>query len=327
LILRTLAALVFVSVLPVRADLTAAAKYSQRRAESALIVWQNGRIVLNRQAREGAPANIFSITKSLAALGTLHAVGRGVLRLDERVSDTLTEWKADPHKRRITVRELLSQTSGLSPGYETLYARGVRDKSALVLKLPAVAAPGDRFAYGPSHYEALAALLARKVPPAETWLTIPFTGVHPAGLRRDRSGQPFFSAGARLSPRQLLDLGHFVRRNGWAFIFPVVPSPLIKEAATGSPANPMYGLGLWLNHQAIHSSAVERDVEEALAAGLGRAAWSRSCLSRHAPPDLVAMVGSRGQRVYIVPSRRQIIVRLGNSSGFRDPDFLRAFYR
>ncbi len=309
------------------AGLPDAARYSRRAGESALLVWQDGRVVFDRQANGGADANIFSITKSLAALGALHAVGRGVLRLDERVSDTLAAWKSDPRKRRITVRELLAQTSGLATGSEELYSRGVRDKNTLVLKLPAISPPGETFAYGPSHYEVLAALLAQKNPPAASWLNIPFTGVRPAGLRRDRAGQPYFSAGARLTARQLLGLGQLVRRKGWAAIFPVIPSRLIREAVTAPAANSMYGLGLWLNQNARKSSAVERDVEEAIGAGLGREAWARSCLSLFAPADLIAMAGSRGQRVYIIPSRKQIIVRLGNSPSFRDPEFLRAFYK
>ncbi len=309
------------------AGLPEAARYSQQRGERALLVWQEGRLIFHRQANAGAEANLFSITKSLAALSLLHAVGRGVLRLDDPVSDTVTAWKSDPRKRQITVRHLLAQTSGLSPGYEKLYARGVRDKDAIALGLPAVSSPGEVFAYGPSHYEVLAALLARKAPPAASWLNLPFTSVRPTNLRRDGDGRPYFSAGAHLNARQLLDLGHVVRRNGWAAIFPIIPSRLINEATTGSPANSMYGLGFWLNQNCRKPSAVERNVEEAIAGSLGRKDWAQSCLSRRAPPDLVAMVGSRGQRVYIVPSRNQIIVRLGNSPGFRDPDFLRAFYQ
>jgi len=39
------------------------------------------------------------------------------------------------------------------------------------------------------------------------------------------------------------------------------------------------------------------------------------------------MVGSNGQRVYVSTAQRLVIVRLGVRGGFRDPDFLRAFYR
>jgi len=42
---------------------------------------------------------------------------------------------------------------------------------------------------------------------------------------------------------------------------------------------------------------------------------------------MIAMVGSRGQRVYVSPSRKLVIVRLGSQAGFRDPDFLRRFFR
>ena len=107
--------------------------------------------------------NVYSITKSLCALGTFTAIGRNVLKLDEPVSLTLTEWRSDPRKRRITVRDLLNQTSGLSPGFEEIYSANLRNKEKAALRLPVISAPGEAFAYGPSHYEALEALMARKL--------------------------------------------------------------------------------------------------------------------------------------------------------------------
>lgn len=311
-----------------RADLPAAAKYSGKHGETALLVWENGRMRFERQKTSLATANAFSITKSLAALGVLNAVARGILDLDERVSRTIPSWRSDERKSRITVRDLLGQTSGLSPGYETLYSDRVRDKSSAALKLPAVSGPGSTFAYGPSHYEALEALMAKKSPrPSQVWLALPHTKVKPDRFRKDALGHPYFSAGAQLSPKQFLELGQIVEHRGRAGLFPVIPPALIGEATTGSEANPMYGLGFWLNSNARKPSAVDRDIEQAIRAGLSKDQWGKSCLSKDAPADLVAMVGSRGQRVYVVPSRNQVIVRLGNASTFRDPEFLRALYQ
>jgi CubicO group peptidase (beta-lactamase class C family) len=124
----------------------------------------------------------------------------------------------------------------------------------------------------------------------------------------------------------LLEAGHILRRHGRSGWFSYIPAPLLREATTGTPANRMYGMGFWLNANARRAGATERDVEEALGAGLAAADWARACLSRQAPPDLIAMVGSRGQRVYVVPSRNQVIIRLGRTPGFRDPEFLAALY-
>jgi len=314
------------------ADAGDAARYSARHGERALLIWQHGRLRLERYGAGGSrdkAENVYSITKSLCALGTFSAIGRKVLELDEAVSLTLTEWQNDPRKRRITVRDLLNQTSGLSPGFEEIYAANLRNKEKTVLKLPVSSTPGGAFAYGPSHYEVLEALMARKLgESALVWIDGALfrpLGIKPGGWRRDRLGNPYFSAGAQISARGLLAAGHLVRRKGWHWIFPLVPSSLIRTASAGSSANPTYGLGFWLNRCATEKHAIECDVEEAIASR--RPDWSRSCLSRSAPSDMIAMVGSRGQRVYVSSSKRLIIVRLGSGTGFRDPDFLREFFR
>jgi CubicO group peptidase (beta-lactamase class C family) len=311
-------------------DLEAAAGYSAQRGERALLVWQNGRLILERYS-SAEPSNrehIFSITKSLCAMGAFAAMGRRLSQLDESVSLTVTEWQNHPQKRRITVRDLLNQTSGLSPGYEALYAANVRDKNQRALTLPLTAPPGEKFAYGPSHYEVLEFFLAQKLgEPPLAWMERALfgpLGIRPGGWRRDRLGNPYFSAGAQVSARNLLAIGHLVRRKGWHWIFPLVPSSAVRQASVGSAANPIYGLGFWLNRLATENTAVEIDVEEAISR---RPDWKHACLSRSAPADMIAMVGSRGQRVYVSSSRRLVVVRLGTKAGFRDPDFLRRFFR
>lgn len=316
------------------AGLRQAAAVSARSAERALIVWENGRIVEERYQNGGRadrPENLYSITKTLCALGILTAVGRGSISLDEPVSQTLTEWKSDPLKKKITVRELLSQTSGLDPGYEALYNSSLRNKNAALLKLGQSSTPGTTFAYGPAHYEALATFITRKMGQSpSTWEQNTFLGpvdIDPGRWRTDREGNAYFSAGLHTTARDLLKAAQLTRRQGWIWILPLIPSRLMREASTGSEANPMYGYGVWLNQKAAQPGVVERDVEEAISNRLTRTDWSKSCLSKAAPADLIAFVGSGGQRVYISASRKLIIVRLGKGAGFRDPEFLRAYFR
>ena len=149
------------------ADTGRAAHYSARHRERALLIWQKVRIRLERYATGGAPdkaENIYSITKSVCALATFSAIGRSILQLDKPVSWTLTEWRNDPQKRKIRVRDLLNQTSGLSPGFAELCAGNIRNKEKVALRLPVNFAPGKKFAYGPSHYEALEVLCGAKAP-------------------------------------------------------------------------------------------------------------------------------------------------------------------
>lgn len=317
-----------------QAGIDSALRYSDQHGGHAFLVWQNGEIIRESYAHGGSLVrgeNIYSITKSLSAMGVFSAIGKDWMKLDTPASQFLPSWKKSPAKRAITVRELLDQTSGLASGFETLYAKSLRDKRTAALAISLVNPPGEIFAYGPSNYETLEALMAGCLgrSPRQWILDTVLTpiGVKPVQWRKDRLDHPFFSAGVFLTARDLLSVGQLVRRKGARWIFPVFPSLLMDIATQGSPANRMYGLGFWLNHGGRQPEAVERDVEEAISQPLSREAWAHSCLSRKAPSDLIAMVGSNGQRVYVSTSQRIVIVRLGVRGGFRDPDFLRAFFR
>jgi CubicO group peptidase (beta-lactamase class C family) len=317
---------------PAMAGVKEAAAYSSKTGGKSLIIWKDYRMLHEDYRRGGGrnePENLYSMTKTVCALGMVAAAGSKGVKFDEPASRVLTSWKKDARKREITVRELLSQTSGLSPGFEALYAKGVRNKNTADLHLPAINPPGKVFAYGPSHYESLEALFDARLSggPDAPLAMVDGAVLRPLGItrgswRHDRAGNPYFSAGAFLSPDDMLKIGRLVLRNGWSWIFPIVSSNGIREMKQGSRANAMYGMGFWLNANAAKSGAQERDVEEAITAGLGSGEWARSCMSRKAPPDLIAMVGSYGQRVYIVPSRRMVVVRFGEGRGFRDPEFL-----
>src|SRR6202163_694733 len=95
------------------ADCARAAKYSESKRGVSMLVMQNGRTIFEHYANGGSAGRrwpIFSGTKSFWAVAALAGVRDGLFKLDELVADTITEWKSDPLKSQITIRQLLSQT-------------------------------------------------------------------------------------------------------------------------------------------------------------------------------------------------------------------------
>ena len=142
-----------------------AAKYSESRRGSAMLVMQNGRTIFEHYANGGSANRrwpIFSGTKSFWGIAALAAVQEGLFRLDDPVSDTITEWKSDPRKSQITIRQLLSQTDGIE-GASHLQSASIRDRNAMAIALPSAAELGSAFIYGPSHLQIFSELLRRKL--------------------------------------------------------------------------------------------------------------------------------------------------------------------
>src|SRR3546814_11553156 len=65
-----------------------------------------------RAAYTSRTQGLLSGTKSLVGLMAAAAVQDGLLTLDERAADTLTEWRDDPQRAAITIRQLLTMTGG-----------------------------------------------------------------------------------------------------------------------------------------------------------------------------------------------------------------------
>ncbi len=89
------------------------------RGPQALVV-ARGADVVREEYGEGFERTkahpLYSGTKSFWGIAAICAVEDGLLELDERVADTIDGWSADPWKRRVTVRMLLSLTAGFGFG-------------------------------------------------------------------------------------------------------------------------------------------------------------------------------------------------------------------
>ncbi len=280
------------SLASARADLGAAASYSAAHGERALLVCHRGKIVFERGPALVQTPRIYSITKSLFSIGAFRDARKGGISLERPVSR--------------------------GP------ARGV--------KLAELMNPPRRsrgFVYGAAHWEVLGEEISlASGTTLESWIMKHVPGAH-AGIlarwRRDGKGRMFLSTGARMSARELLPAGREVLA-GLGRGFGRWPAAVRGLLSTGTPQNGMYALGFWLNRSAGTAKAREIVVEDSLDPPPNAGFWRDGCLSRHAPADLLAMIGSGGQRVYVVPSRQLVVIRLASGGSFSDAEFLGRYF-
>src|SRR5256714_5312843 len=309
-------------------DCVRAEKYSESKRGVYMLVMQNGRTIFEHYANGGSAGGrwpIFSGTKSFWGIATLAAVHDGLFRLDDLVSDTITEWKSDPRKSRITIRQLLSQTDGVEGG-SRLQRASIRDRNAMAIRLPTVAEPGAAFIYGPSHLQIFSELLRRKLRGRSTIGYFEGRLSNRLGLgrlnyKKDARGTPLPATGFELTAREWACLGELVLGQGSYHGRQIVPAALLREAFAGSAGNPSYGLTVWVNRQAPNGR--EADMERMIDLPWQSAEWTGVCICKDAPADMVVALGSHYQRLFIIPSLKAIIVRQGLEARFSDAHFLR----
>jgi CubicO group peptidase (beta-lactamase class C family) len=316
---------------PTPETLRAAAEYSRARRGESLLVIQNDKVIFEQYANGGSAGmrhKIYSGTKSFWAVAAMVAVQERILDLDERVADTITEWRADPRRSRITMREMLNFTDGLDPVFH-LHADGLPDRNSLALAAPMVAAPGDAFLYGPSHLQIFCEVLRRKL---RAHRQTPFGYLRrrvldPLGLgavehKEDSLGNPLMATGFKLTARQWARFGHMVLHGGKYGSRVIVPENLLDRCFRGTDANPSFGIGFWNNSEGGRGGR-EVDIENMLELKWHQQNWNRVCICRDAPRDMIVSLGSSYQRLYIIPSLDLIVVRQGKDANFSDGNFLR----
>jgi CubicO group peptidase (beta-lactamase class C family) len=308
------------------AAIRAAAEYSAAQNGRSLLVIQRGQTLCEEypnggSAREGR--KIYSGTKAFWNLAALAAAEEGLLRLDEPVSESLPEWRSDPRKARVTVRQLMDFSCGLDPGF-FLHGEDPGDRDAIAMSLPLVADPGSAFIYGPSALQVLHRVLDRKLAPSGESATrylerrvLRRLGLGPQRYLPDRAGNPLLASGWLLTARQWAKLGQCVLSDG----APVISGASLAQCWRGSAANRAYSMGWWNNRAA--PGGREFDIEDMLEPKWFRQEWRGTCICRDAPADLVACIGSAYQRLYVIPSRELIVVRHGAGGKFSDARFLR----
>ncbi|HSG39279.1 MAG TPA: serine hydrolase [Thermoanaerobaculia bacterium] len=313
-------------------SLRKAAEYSAARKGISMLVMVDGEILFEDYPNGGSPSRpseLASGTKSFSGAMAVAAAQDGLLKLDERVSRTITEWQREPRRSKITIRQLLSLTSGI----EAASRAGRVPTYAAAVTTPVATAPGARFDYGAEPFQIFGELMLRKLAsrgedPLDYLKRRIFDpiGLEIGRWRRGADGNPHLPSGASLTARDWAKFGELVRRGGVWQGRRILDKALLDQCFQGTPANPAYGLTWWLNRNV--PPALRRTIPLLQRNGLGNAdLWA----ARGIPRDLVMAAGAGDQRLYISRERKLVVVRqadgilgalFGADSGYSDLEFL-----
>ncbi|BBN95220.1 hypothetical protein DEIGR_101314 [Deinococcus grandis] len=304
------------------ADVQRAAAYSQAHRGDAVLVWQDGREVF-AQAQNGFDLNdphvLASGSKTFGCLLAVALQDAGVLRLDERAADTLTEWRGDA-RRDITVRQLLNFTGGLPGNVGSPIPTLNRDLSAAALAATPTSPAGQAFHYGNAHLAAFAELVRRKTgQEPEVALQVRVLDaldVHPVWAR-DRAGHADLAGGARLSAREWARVGQLLLQGGQWQGRTLLSAAGLGECHQGSAALSVYGLNLWLNVP-TNGTLDSGDTVPVAALNL-----KGDRLMPSQPTSVFMAAGAANQRLYVLPDRNAVIVRFGRGGDWNDDTFLK----
>jgi len=306
-----------------------AAAYSHAQHGTGVLVMRRGEIIFEEYAtgwNAEKPHLLASGTKSFSGVMAACAVQDGLLTLDEKVADTLTEWKTDARKSQITIRQLLSLSSGIDGGDNGTVPSYTR---ALTMAV-ASAAPGEKFSYGPIPFQCFGELLRRKLAPknesVEAYLhrrVLDPIGLKVGLWRKDADGNINLPAGAFLTPREWVKFGEMVRLGGKCNGQEIAHAALLAECFKPSSTNPAYGLTWWLLGGGDESSTEAANGKN-LDPKTKRALEERRTLNFRPPADTVAAMGKGKNRCYVMPSLELVVIRMGDSEGreFSDNEFL-----
>ena len=242
--------------------------------------------------------DIASQQKSFVSILAAVAIDKGLLDVDRPVSDYLgAGWSqaARDQEAKIRVIELLTMSSGLNTdlGY--------------------AAPPATVFLYNTPAYAVTKRVLAAAAhEPLETltrdWLTAPAGMADTSWRKRPGGGVEVGNpTGLVTSPSDVAKLGQIVLDGGRAANGTrIVSEAGLKAMFMRSATNPAYGRLWWLNGSPYTIKPLAQRVDGPLIPA--------------APSDLVAALGAFGRKLYVVPSRQLIVVRLGQEPPDKDFD-------
>ena len=281
---------------------------SLRRTRAVVVVY-DGKIIAERYAT-GFSRNSkligWSMTKSLTNAIVGFLVKQGALDIHKPVS--ISDWK-DDNRKHITLNDLLHASSGLSweedygsPSKATNMLFKEKDMGIFAAKSPLEFPPGEVFEYS-SGTTNLISYLIRRTLGDTAYYTLPYDsifyriGMKTLVIEPDAGGTFVGSSYSFATARDWARFGLLYLNDGVWNGQRILPKGWVKYTTTPTRGATLgqYGAQFWLNAGAPGNPA-DRTYPDA-------------------PADLYWADGYEGQNVFIIPSKKLVIVKLSLSHG------------
>jgi CubicO group peptidase (beta-lactamase class C family) len=147
-----------------RLSATIAGQYPSAKA----LVLARGNCILHEYYANNSPDDrwpVRSVTKSVLSILVGIAIDKGLLRLDQKLPELVAEareWTIDPRAAGITLRDLLTMSSGFAP-HETVEVPDVWNSSVWMIRRTVQYQPGTHFYYDDEGTNLIAIILKRAV--------------------------------------------------------------------------------------------------------------------------------------------------------------------
>lgn len=215
----------------------------------ALIVVKDGKVVCERTfGRKEGRFHVMSVTKFVTAFAVGLLLEEGAIdSLDAPVSRWFPEW-AEGNRGKITLRHLVTHTSGIAHGETARALNEAKDKVAYVLGLEP-GEPGSAWSYNNEAVALLSGILAKASGmPCDAYLQKRLfdpLGIVDAAWDRDGAGRTVTYAQLGLTARELALVGELVAERGTRGGRRVVAEKTLDLlAGQATPLSPVQGV-LW----------------------------------------------------------------------------------
>ncbi|MBE9044111.1 serine hydrolase [Pleurocapsales cyanobacterium LEGE 10410] len=287
--------------------------YARSANSSALLIMHRGNLIWERYWQGFTPtstSNSMSMSKTIVALLVGIAIEEGHLKSElEPVANYIPEWSED-ERSKITLQDLLYMQSGLrnwdntdNPVSDLVQMYAGTDADAVAIKIPAVQSPGQAFNYNSANTQILGEVLERATGEryadylsTRLWQPLQANDAYLWLDRPQGNSKPFCCLFA--TPRDWARIGQLFLDRGQVKGKQIVPSAWLDKMTQGSPLQPKYGYQVWLQ------------ARTELKPGIYDRTSSQPFLAR----DTFYLDGASRQRVYVIPSQKLVIVRIGEKS-------------